>query len=135
MGSVDLEHGISLSLEPGEKHELEVPITFGNYWVLCKSSKQVVNMPVSTGSAVNSLPGSTSKLSVSFRETDETIRVFPFNDGRLQLRVTNDSARGLDLCSRRRATRRGPTPLWFRVSRSFATCSQRRWYRPTSHSP
>ena len=97
MGSVDLEPGISLSLEPGEKHDLEVPITFGNYWVLCRNTKQVINIPVATGSAVDSLPGSTSKLAVSFKESDAPVRVFPCNEGRIDLTVTNDSASDLDI--------------------------------------
>jgi class 3 adenylate cyclase len=79
----EFEPGISVSLEPGERHELVLSVTEGNYGIVRVGGRQIINVPVSR----HGIP--TVVTEMAFEDDSPLIRAIPLVEGRVTVVLAN----------------------------------------------
>jgi adenylate cyclase len=111
MAGIDLEPGVGMELEVGEEHYLEYRLAPGNYFLVNRNDRVVLNFAVEAGEEAD------SDYRFVFTTDSPMIEVVPLKPGRLRLRVVNSRAERADFLFARMAD-----PLW--IDAALATTLQ-----------
>ena len=111
MASMDLEPGVGMEIDPAEEHFIEYRIAQGNYLLVDKADRVVVNFAVASGEET------AQKYGFTFGEDCPPIQVVSLKPGTLRLRIENRRSKPADFLFARMAD-----PEW--IDAALATTLQ-----------
>ncbi len=90
IASFEFEPGLNVSLEPGERHELVLSVTEGNYGIVRLGGGQMVNIPVSK----KGFPAASTEF--VFADDTPLIRAIPLVEGRATIVIANQGTQPME---------------------------------------
>jgi len=92
LAGFEFEPGVSVNLEPGERHELVLNVKEGNYGVVRLAKGQMINIPVSLGAQA---PASQS-VELAFGDDSPLIRAVPLVEGSATITIVNQGTESME---------------------------------------
>jgi class 3 adenylate cyclase len=92
VASFEFEPGLSLTLEPTERHELRLTVTEGNYGVVRQGKGRMINIPVSPGQGAPLL----QSIELVFDDRSPFIRSLPLVAGPVTLVIENQGTEPME---------------------------------------